>query len=158
MRDWIIRLVAVSALTSAAMAIAPEGAAKKALGAVCAFVMLSAALSCVFKMDSYTYALNLEQYREEGERIATKGQESSQTETRLVIQETSEAYILDKAAQLGVNIARCKVRAIWSTEGYWVPYSCTISSEGGMSDALSVWIEAQLGIPRESQEWITLEE
>ena len=46
-----------------------------------------------------------------------------------------------------------RVTLRWSEEGYWYPWTCTISAPGGQSGALSDAITGELGIPPERQSW-----
>ncbi len=159
MSGWILRLCGLSMLCAAAMALCPEGAAKKALKTVCSFVIVSGILSLGLGFDWDSYALRLEEYRLQGQQLAQNGEDSSRAMTRLVIQRQCAAYILDKAQALGMDI-ECSVSASWNTQGYWVPYACTV--EGGYTEGqrreLSAWIEANLGIPASGQHWTTQEE
>ena len=70
-----------------------------------------------------------------------------------LISETAEAYILDKAHTMGVEMTAQVTTAL--QEGYPVPWS--VSCGGDYSETekqeLSRYISKELGIPEERQEW-----
>lgn len=72
---------------------------------------------------------------------------------RRIIKEQSEAYILDKASQLGLCL---EVRVDVSEDD--VPIPDRVFMRGGASAyskmALELYVQENLGIPRERQQWI----
>ena len=74
---------------------------------------------------------------------------------KLISQQT-EAYILDKAEELGANVSGVKVQAQWNLDGLWVPYSAEIDVPdiGSAKAALEGMIQNELGIPAERQMWM----
>ena len=68
-----------------------------------------------------------------------------------LIESETEAYILDKAARMGLTV-RIKVGTEENSEGVPVPVSAELT--GTPSRELSRWIEAELGIPVERQVWL----
>lgn len=67
------------------------------------------------------------------------------------IKTSCEAYILDKAKDLGVEI-----RAIFSLNGDLIPETAEISGTGGIREQkrLQKILMMDLGIPKENQIWI----
>ena len=57
-----------------------------------------------------------------------------------------------RAAALGADLSSVDVTARWSDEGFWYPWSCTLTA-AEYSAALSESVEANLGIPAERQSW-----
>lgn len=82
-----------------------------------------------------------------------QGEEAAQKELTVRIKEATEAYILDKADQLGVTV---RVRVTLDESTYPVPVMVEV--EGPVSPAaraaLSQMIQQDLGIPEEDQRWI----
>jgi hypothetical protein len=72
---------------------------------------------------------------------------------RGIIEQRTEAYILDKARMLGLPLSGAKVAVRWSTEGVWVPESAELT--GPYSETLSRLLAAELGIPAQKQSWRT---
>ena len=66
---------------------------------------------------------------------------------------------MDKGTQLGCKL-NVRVKAHWSTDGYWYPAEAEISgavTEMAQSE-LARYMEAELGIAREKQFWSTDDE
>ena len=67
-----------------------------------------------------------------------------------IIQEKTEAYILDKAGELGLEVT---VRVETRTEGNGIPVPWSAELTGSWSQALASALETELGIPAERQVW-----
>ena len=72
---------------------------------------------------------------------------------RMVIQQKTEEYILQKASELNVKIREVHVNAEWSSGEYWVPNSVVLYCDEDNSDKLRHIIISELGIGEERQEW-----
>ena len=72
--------------------------------------------------------------------------------TRKVIEESYEAYILDKGENLGVEITSADVSVRWSDEGYWYPVKAEIEAEQKSAE-LTDAISRELGIETENIYW-----
>ena len=100
---------------------------------------------------------NLEQeiqdWRVDGNAVASQGQEMSTGAMIAIIKEETEAYILDKAASLGVTLS---VEVM--VEDGNVPRLSGVQLSGQVSpyarQQLSTWISNDLGISKENQKWI----
>ena len=68
---------------------------------------------------------------------------------KLISQQT-EAYILDKAGELGLEVT---VRVETRTEGNGIPVPWSAELTGSWSQALASALETELGIPAERQVW-----
>lgn len=150
------RLCALSLLCGAAMSIAPEGTVKRMTGVVCAAALICAAAQPLVGMDLEAYALELARNRAREEEFLSENGDINDRLNRLVIEQSYEEYIRDKAVEAGLSVDSVDVTAQWDTEGLWVPYSMEISC-GGDREAerkLTGTIEAELGIPAERQEYI----
>lgn len=89
----------------------------------------------------------------DGEQISVQGQNIASEEYRSIIKSQSEAYILDKAAFMGVDVS---VEITLCDSDPPTPQSVTI--KGAVSpfarSSLQDYISSQLGIPKENQTWI----
>ena len=78
---------------------------------------------------------------------------------KTIIEEESGAYIVDKAAQLGVE---CEVQVVCSSEGegVFLPWQITVTGElsPGQQEQLTQQIQEDLGVPPERQQYETKEE
>ena len=135
--------------------ITPEGSIKKISGALCSAILVCAFLSDIRGTDFTAFFRETARYRENTEVILQNAENSRERLSRLVIEDECEAYILDKAAELGIVLHGAEVSARWSTEGFWLPESVTL--EGVLSEtqktALTDIIETELGIKGERQLW-----
>lgn len=155
MEKLIRALCALSIFCGAAQSLAPEGRGKKAMGFVCAVVILACVVNAVKSLDPEEYALEIALQRERKEAFLRESTQARQSLERMVIEGECEAYILDTAGRLQLPLQRAEVRAKWSLEGLWVPYSVKLEGalDGEQRKRLSDVIETELGIPGQRQEW-----
>lgn len=132
----------------------PEGGSKKVLKIVSSVIVLSILLSGIRDFDYRAYADSIASIKENEESISSSGEDLSQRLRRLVIQEEAESYIKDKAADKGLVIYDIAITAEWSNGGYWYPVSAEIHADEETKTIIEPIIEADLGIPGESQVWI----
>ena len=87
----------------------------------------------------------------EGESVAAMGSDAAQTARDEVIIRQLSAYILDKAATLGLEVT-----AELKLDHRGIPESVQIQGEipDALRSRLSAILEQELGIPKEKQEWI----
>lgn len=156
MREALRQLCGLSLFCGIALGLMPEGGVKKAAAIACSVVLIMTVLMPLSKIDLGDYSLELAKYREMGEALAEKGQETRDGMNRTVIQQECEAYIMDKATKLGIGVREVKISAQWNTEGVWVPNHVTLVSncEESEKQHLSDMILSELGISTENQEWL----
>ena len=140
LRNWIMAICGTALLWGVGMALVGEKG-RKTLGVIGGFATMAAMLSIAGDIDALGVGVYVDRYREEAD------------ETRFIIEERCEAYILDKAGELNVELQDVSVTAKWSGEGFWYPHRCTL--RGVESRELSRAIEAELGIAPENQIWST---
>ena len=151
-RNWILGLVGAAVFCAIATELTPKGPVKSVVRCVCGVVMAAALLAPLVELDFPDYALNLARYRASAAAVTAEAEKISDTLNRRVIEETLEAYILDKAQTMGAALTGADVTVRWSTEGVWYPVAVELG--GRENGALSDWIAAELGIPREEQRWL----
>lgn len=150
---WVRGIIGVSLLSAAALAVTPKGRVHGVLRFACALATILVMLQPLLRLDPDSYAENLALYREEYASLGAAAREDADRLTRTIIEDECAAYILDKANALGVPVVRASVRAHWSGES-WVPYEAEVTLHAGADgSALARAMEAELGIPRERQEW-----
>lgn len=157
LRAWILRLTCAALISAAATALTPEGGVKKAVQFACGLLTVTALLSAAVSFRTVSFSRYTAQYRVQAEQIADGAESSSANLLRSGIEEKCEAYILDKGHEAGIDDLSAEVSAKWSEDGYWYPASVVIVSDatGSQQAALGRSIEAELGIPEESQVWST---
>lgn len=153
--NYIQTLVYSAVFCFLAMALTPESSGKKAVGIACAAAMMIAVISPVVSIDLSDYSKTLTEYKLKAEEYANSGKIESENLNRLYIQDKCQAYILDKAKEMGADIEDVTVTAEWSTDGFWYPASCEIRY--GCTDVqraeLESFIVAKFGISKDEQKW-----
>ncbi len=88
----------------------------------------------------------------DAEQYVTDGKKAAQEDAADIIKSQTEAYILDKAKSLGLQIA---VEVELDVSNYSVPCGAVIT--GAVSPyakgTLETYMQEQLGIPKENQQW-----
>lgn len=89
----------------------------------------------------------------DADRLVTDGQEAAYIERNAIIKSQSEAYILDKATRMGLEIA---VEVELDDNNDSVPSQITVSGKLSpyAKGVLSEYITDYLGIPKECQKWM----
>lgn len=155
LRAWLNAVIYTGVICGIALVITPGGRVKKALTVLCGAAMCVAFISPLAGIDLDGYSETLAGFKLEAESFAAQGESYSKNLNRTIIEDECEAYILDKAENLGVQLDEVEVLAVWSDEGYWYPSEAVI--KGGLSQAqrerLSSYIEAELGISTDKQQW-----
>ena len=155
MTEALRQLCGLSLFCGIALGLMPEGGVKKAAAIACTVVLVMTVLLPLGSLNLSQYSLELAKYREMGEQLEEKGSEVRDSMNRTVIEQECEAYIMDKAEVLGIDVDQVNVRAFWNSEGVWVPESAEIRSGCGESEKkrLADVIFADLGIPAEKLKW-----
>lgn len=152
---WTGSMIYTAALCAILIALTPEGKVKEIVKLMCGIAVTAAIISPIAKPDMTSYSSYLAKYRLEAEKITQSASEENKNLNRSYIEERCEAYILDKAESYGAVINSVKVRAEWSTEGFWYPAWAELDSDAEAKEKLSGIIEAELGIARDDQRWST---
>lgn len=149
-REWLLSVVVVSLLLGVAEQLIPEGSIRKIAGFTGGLILLLTLLQPVLRTDLGRLRLERSDY---GEAIAQRQKELTQQsdkELATLIARRTEAYISDKATQLGLEIS-VHVRTETGADG--VPYPAEAEVRGPQSEDLATYIEQELGIPPERQVW-----
>lgn len=151
-RQWLIGIACSALLAALAEGLMPKGAIKQIGKLVCALILLCALLRpmLVFRLPneisrSFRFMGEMEEQR------AHLEQSSGQMLKRLIEQE-SAAYIVDKAAGLGL-ICRAQVTCVLGEGDVWIPNRAYITGqlEEEKRAKLTVAIQSELGIAPECQ-------
>lgn len=151
-RQWLTGITCAALLAALADGLMPKGAVKQVGKLVCALVLLCALLRPVLVIGipdrletSAGVAGKMEQQRIQLE------QHSSQL-LKTLIERESAAYIVDKAAGLGLD-CRAQVTCVAGEGGSWLPHRACITGhlEEEERATLSAVIQSELGIVPECQ-------
>lgn len=155
LRAWLNAVIYTGVICGIALMITPGGRVKKALTVLCGAAMCVAFISPLAGIDLDGYSETLAGFKLEAEAFAAQGESYSKNLNRTIIEDECEAYILDKAENLGVQLDEVEVLAVWSDEGYWYPSEAAIkgSLNQAQRERMSAYIEAELGISTDKQQW-----
>ena len=149
-RAWLTSLGRGSRRRAGAPRLTPAGTRRRAASVTGGLILLFALLRPVLGADLERLEVDLSDYQtaveERQEELA-----AAQTEAMAsIIAEQTEAYIWDKAGELGLEVsARVETRA--GEDGVPVPWSAELT--GPRTEALASYLETELGIPAERQVW-----
>ena len=151
----IRQLCALSLLCGAALSILPEGGVKRVAEVVCTASLIIAIVSPLKALDMDTYALESARRHDLESSLTADAKAAEQRLNRLVIEQEYEAYIMDKALELGLEGLAVDVEVQWSLDGLWMPYAVSLSGDCSQSgkEQLAALMTADLGIPYERQRW-----
>ena len=150
---YILRIVAAALLCGISQSFSDD---KKTTGAIIKIVtgllMAVTVLSPIIELriDDFTNYLNILQ--NETAAVVSDGTQVGQREQTRIITQTCEAYILDKARNLGLTVA---VQVQLSDDDNSLPKSITINGAASpyAKSVLSAYITETLGIPEDKQQW-----
>lgn len=154
-RTWLLSITGAALISSVALALTPNGKIKKIVSLICGFAMITALISPIMSFDFNTFSQYIVEYKNISDGYLIDIEEENENLQRAIIEEESEAYILDKAAVLGIEDCSISVGTKKAEESYWYPYKAELGGKASESQkqALTAYIEANLGIPAERQYW-----
>ena len=103
LRDWVLGVAAAAILAALAQTLMPEGPVKRVGKLTCGLVLLAAVLRPLPLFDPGAGQRWLEGYFQQVEQIESGLEQDRQEQLKAIIEEKAAAYILDKAAQLGLS-------------------------------------------------------
>ncbi len=151
---WIKGLAAAAIFASVMLAVVPKGSFRQVAKLICGALLTFALLSPLKTLNFDKLAEFISKARLDGREIAASSEKEAVLLMKLIIQEETEAYILDKAAALGISGMQVEVTV---KEGgqYPYPYSAKITCRASQEQInnLASLIEGELGIPADRQIW-----
>ena len=159
LRQWILKIVVISMLCAVAEELMPSGAVKRVGKLACGFAILWGMLTPMVRIRDYLqnewggeYDLRLEQNMQELK-------EQVEWQRKDIIEKKYAAYIVDKAAELGVTCT-VQVRCRQGEEGLYFPEYVKLT--GPFSDVvqsqMTQYLEEELEISALGQEYYWEEE
>jgi len=155
LREWVIGLMGAALVSAAATALAPEGRTRRIVQLVCGLAVIVALLAPVKELDLESLAAFSEKYGEEGRAAAARAADTEEMLLRRIIEQRTEAYILDKGHALGIEDLAVQVTAEKTEEGAWIPKRARLNTRADafLRQKLQAAIEAELGIAAEELNW-----
>ncbi|SBW03518.1 Stage III sporulation protein AF [uncultured Eubacteriales bacterium] len=150
-RSWLVGITCAAMIVALAESLSPAGAVHKVGRLTGGLVLLLAILRPVAALDLGDLSGILAQYRVEAAGYSTLLDDENERLMKAIIEEETSAYILDKAAVLGIE--DCTVTVAVADGERPVPEAVTVmgSLTENQQRALSRQIEADLAIPEERQ-------
>lgn len=149
-RQWLLGVISCSMLVSMTEQLCPAGSVRKAVRFAGALLLLLAMWQPLTEAELPEEMWSLGNYREALARIQPELSQTGREALAAGIAAELEAYIEDKAENLGVKV-RSEMTMREQGEAV-VPESVTL--RGAYSEALSEWIASELGITKERQRWM----
>lgn len=149
-RTWLTSIVVCTLFLSLLQAMIPEGTVRKVGSFTGGLLLLVCVLGPLIDLQGHQMRWELSEYRMDIQNQQQLWIEETEKELAQRIGAETEAYILDKAAQLGMTPS-VSVETVCQEDGLIVPTSVWISRP--YVPALAACIEKDLGIPPERQVW-----
>lgn len=150
MRQYVFSIICTAMLCAVVSALIQSNHLKKGVKLLCAVVLILTAVNPVCRLDINEYLQIDTSYEKQAEAFSSKGIAMAQEALSDIIKENTEAYILDKAKELG----SCLSVEITVGPDY-LPNSSSISGERSPSVKKQIEriLEKDIGIARENQQW-----
>ncbi len=148
LRGWIFKIIGASVLSAIALSVTLSPKMKRVVSLCCSFLAAAVLLS---PLAGFSDAAIVSAEPREQASYRSAGLEQKNEELRRgIIAEQCRAYILSKAAELGVE---AEASVDLSEDG--TPWSCRVTAEcgGAVKFVLSETIARDLGIPEQRQYW-----
>ena len=146
---WIFGLVAAAAATAVLYELLPKGSIRAIARVTGGLTMLLVLIRPLLGLDLWDFQWKYDGYRQEIDRQIQIYQEENQQQMAAIIQEKTQAYISEKAEQLGVTCqAEVEVALV---DGIWQPVSATLHIP--RHQELSHILSEDLGLGEDQQHW-----
>ena len=153
LRQYVISVTAAAMLCGIVTGLFPPGSGKRIAKLICGLFLAYTVLSPISRVDFSTLPDFSLRCMDDAQAAVTAGENLARKSTAEIIKEETEAYILDKAADLHTSLT---AEVTIGEEN--LPESVTISGEASpyARRRLQTIIESDLGISKENQQWIGL--
>ena len=152
-RQWLLGITCAALVAALVESLTPPGAVRKVGRLTGGLVLLIAMLHPLMALDQDALTRALTEYRLELSTYSDELEEENRSLMKGIIEERSNAYIQDKAEEMGIQ---CQISVEVGEEGDWpVPESVTVF--GSLSEEqqaeLTQAIEVDFAIPAERQSY-----
>ena len=154
LKGWLLSVLAVSLFCALGEAVMPPGPVRKLGRLVCGLALLCGVLR---PLTGEELGLALELSPEWSVAVQEEAlREQAGESLRLVIEQSCEAYVLDRAAEQCIPVQQVKITCRQEKSGLFIPDRALIT--GSRSEALVRLLERELGIPADRQSYTAKEE
>ena len=158
-RGWLLTVIGASLICALADALMPPGAVRRVGKLVCGLVLLGVVLSPLTEVDLPGGQRWVTDYLASLEARESDLTETVNSQMKIIIEREYAAYIVDKAARLGLTCDP-RVECGLSEEGLYFPVRVRVS--GALTEEerarLAGMIAEDLGVPESEQLYITEED
>ena len=152
-RKYLISLCAAALLCALVRALVPGGRMKKLCSLLCGIFLMTAALSGISGWQLSDFAQELSKMQVAAEQARTGVEIRNREALCAIIKSKTEAYIWDKADEMGVALeVEVETRDLGSGPYPWRA-TLTGTCGGEKRTALTQYIEENLAIPEARQVW-----
>ena len=151
-RGWLLAVISVSLLCAVAEALMAPGPVRRVGRLVCGLALIGAVLSPLGGLDVESGQRWLEDWLSSVRCRETELEETVNSQMKVIIEQEYAAYIVDKAAELGLTCT-ARVDCKLSEDGLYLPVRTEVAglkTAGGQEELIRV-IETDLGVPAERQ-------
>lgn len=153
-RSYILSVITSALICAVIMKLnVGKGTQSEVVKMIAALYLAFCVISPITGIDIRDITSYIPELQADGDSAAAQGEGISRAALREGIKERTEAYILDKALELGAEVVPI---VTVSQEDIPVPESVCIEGEVSpyVKTKLTIILENELGIPREAQTWI----
>ena len=153
LRGYLLGLCAAALLSAIVMGVSAKSPVKHVVSLCCGLLMAAAVFRPIAQVDPMEISRSLAQIRMEAEELRTGVQVKNRDLVAEIIKEKTQAYILDKASQLGLTITADVT--VGGDGAYPYPESVRLTGQADAHRAqqLQRYIETELAIAKEKQRW-----
>lgn len=151
MRSWLLGIVLTSLAVGLARQIAPQGKEQSMVRLTGGLLLALAILRPLAGQNWERLELDTDSLRLQETQLADAYRKNQQDTLSAIIAEKTEAYICDKAKQLGLS---CTAAVTVSPSEGGIPLPVSVAIRGQFSGELSSWLEEEVGIPAKMQTWL----
>ena len=151
-RQFILSITACAVICSIVKAFIPKSSAYHGVVSIVAgLILLLSAIKPILHVESLDLSAYSDGWEAESNLYTQSGQASASEAMISIIKQQTESYILDKAADLEANITA----SVTLDPDNMIPAAVTILGDVSpyAREALCIYMEDSLGIPRENQIW-----
>lgn len=159
MKDCLAQFCGLGIVCGIGLCLTPEGAVKRIMILGCTVMLILVALQSVTEIDHDAFSLQIAQYRELGKSLTENADRKKERLNKSVTKQEYERYLAGLISSCGVKGVTAELQLKWTEEGFWLPERVIWRGQASMADreTLAALAEAELGLGREEQEWIDIE-
>lgn len=127
---WLVGVAGAAMIAAIAVALTPEGFARKVARFTGGLLLMLAVLGPVKELDLDELAGTLAKYRAQQQGAAEAMAAENEEGRKGIIEQEAAAYISDKAKSLGLSEVRVEVKCVMTEEGYPAPKEVYVAAAG----------------------------